>query len=138
MHDLAPALWVCIGRMGCAPNLWDGMSNHSNFTMVELSRKMQSIRTPEGWDKLPWAAKNFLLNGVYLWDKHVRLYSLPAYGRMANFLDVLSSLSYTGKLSTKSGFFAQSTMKHLHSLTCWLCRPFRTSQLRMLRQKQTF
>lgn len=80
MHILAPTLWVCISRMGCSPILWDGISNHRNFSMIELSRKMKSIRTPEGWEKLAWAPKNMLLNGTYLWDKHVcRLFLLSRF-----------------------------------------------------------
>jgi len=41
---------------------------------VELSRKMQKIRTSAGWEKMAWAPKNMVLNGTYLWDKHPELY----------------------------------------------------------------
>jgi len=74
MHTLGPVLWVCISRMGSFPVIWDGMSNRSDFSMVELSKKMQNIRTAEGWEKTAWATKNIILNGVYLWDKHPGLY----------------------------------------------------------------
>ncbi|KIK70024.1 hypothetical protein GYMLUDRAFT_91000 [Collybiopsis luxurians FD-317 M1] len=74
MHNFGPTLWVCISRMGTAPVLWNGISNRTDFGLVELSRKMQNIRTPEGWEKVAWPSKNIVLNGTYLWDKHPELY----------------------------------------------------------------
>ncbi|KAF5380777.1 hypothetical protein D9757_007119 [Collybiopsis confluens] len=92
-HALGPTLWVCISRMGAAPILWNGTSNRTDFSMVELSKKMGNIRTAEGFEKLAWASKNILLNGIYLWDKHPEL-----YGKAANQVHLLRN-KYNDALS---------------------------------------
>ncbi|KAF9058472.1 amidase signature enzyme [Rhodocollybia butyracea] len=69
---------------GKFPRLLGEMSNRSDFSMVELSKKMQNIRTAKGWEKVAWASKNTILNGAYLWDKHPEL-----YGKAANQVQLL-------------------------------------------------
>ncbi|KAJ3786471.1 amidase signature domain-containing protein [Lentinula aff. detonsa] len=71
MHDLGATLWVCISRMGSLPVLWGEMGGRSGYQMTELTKKMYNIRTEEGCDNTPWSPKNMILNGTYLWDKHV-------------------------------------------------------------------
>ncbi|KAJ3718459.1 putative amidase [Lentinula raphanica] len=74
MHEIGATIWVCIARMGSLPVLWGGMSGRSGYQMTELTKKMQNVRTEEGWEKTLWSPKNMILNGTYLWDKHPELY----------------------------------------------------------------
>ncbi|THU99962.1 Glutamyl-tRNA amidotransferase subunit A [Dendrothele bispora CBS 962.96] len=94
MHILGPTLWVCVARMGCIPILLGGSSGVQGFYINELTKKLdESIKSKRGWDSLPWAPKNMILNGMYLWDKHPEL-----YGKATNQIHLLRA-KYTEALS---------------------------------------
>ncbi|KAJ3852362.1 amidase [Lentinula lateritia] len=84
MHALSMDLWLMVVRMGCVPGLMGGVIGRQGFYQNQLTTKMSALRTPEGWDKLPFTAKNMILNGVYMQE-----YCPELYGKATNLIRLL-------------------------------------------------
>ncbi|KAK7440066.1 hypothetical protein VKT23_017315 [Stygiomarasmius scandens] len=84
LHTISPTLWLCIMRMGCVPGFMGGAVGRQGFYMNQLTTKMGSLHTAEGWKKAPWSAKNMIMNGVYM-----QLYCPELYGKANNLVRLL-------------------------------------------------
>ncbi|KAJ4481057.1 amidase signature enzyme [Lentinula aciculospora] len=84
MHAYSMDLWLMVVRMGCVPGLMGGVVGRQGFYQNQLTTKMSALRTPEGWDKLPFTAKNAVLNGVYMQE-----YCPELYGKAINLIRLL-------------------------------------------------
>ncbi|KAJ3991363.1 amidase signature domain-containing protein [Lentinula boryana] len=76
MHALSMDLWLMIVRMGCVSSVIGGASGRQGFHQNQLTTGMSALRTPEGWDKLPFTVKNMVLDGPELYGKATNLIRL--------------------------------------------------------------
>ncbi|KAJ3781227.1 putative amidase [Lentinula aff. detonsa] len=80
MHALPMDWWLMIVRMGVI----GGASGRQGFHQNQLTTRMSALRTPEGWDKLPFTVKNMVLDGVYMQEYYPEL-----YGKVTNLIRLL-------------------------------------------------
>ncbi|KAF5352900.1 hypothetical protein D9758_007868 [Tetrapyrgos nigripes] len=80
-HSMSMPLWLCVVRMGCVPGFMGGKVGRQGFYDELLTIKMGNLHTAEGWEKTPWAAKNMIMNGVYM-----QSYCPELYGKATNLI----------------------------------------------------